>query len=330
MSKLARQMWLLLIHQLPPKPDYVRVKIRRRLLKIGAVAVKNTVYVLPKHEETLEDFHWILEEIHRDGGEGMICEADLIEGLSDKEVIGLFKRDRDAAYAEITEQSRALLNRVRLRALTADMTRQCEAELARLRRSFEEVAELDFFAARGRESTLGVLQKVEERMKTRGQGTRTKDGEAESRKAFTGRIWVTRANIFVDRMASVWLIKRFIDGRARFKFVDAEDYRPREREVRFDTFEGEFTHRGDKCTFEVLLENFKLREPALSALAEMVHDIDMKDSRFGREEIPGVALALRAIRSQCTTDEQRLEKGISFFDALYEELRRSAGKKLHG
>src|SRR6267154_2478485 len=100
--------WLLLIHQLPPKPAYLRVKIWRRLQGLGAISVKNSVYVLPAGEQALEDFQWLLREIEQGGGEGIICEANLVDGLSDQEVRGLFDAARDGDYAEIAKELRDL------------------------------------------------------------------------------------------------------------------------------------------------------------------------------------------------------------------------------
>src|SRR5262249_61636995 len=93
-----------------------------------------------------------------------------------------------------------------------------------------------------------------------------------------GAVWVTRRGIHVDRMASAWLIRRFIDPAAHFRFVDPRSYRQEVGELRFDMFEAEFTHEGDLCTFAVLLSRFGLSAPALRAIAEMVHDVDLKDA----------------------------------------------------
>lgn len=132
-----------------------------------------------------------------------------------------------------------------------------------------------------------------------------------------GRTWVTRTGIKVDRMASAWLIRKFIDPEARFKFVPARDYRPEERELRFDMVEGEFTHEGELCTFEVLVRRFGLADPAVRAVAEIVHDLDLKDVRYGRAEAAGVGQAVAVITAAHPSDEARLERGAALFDELY-------------
>lgn len=135
--------------------------------------------------------------------------------------------------------------------------------------------------------------------------------------AARGRTWVTRTGLKVDRMASAWLIRKFIDPEARFKFVPAKGYSPEQRELRFDMFDAEFTHEGDRCTFEVLIQRFGLEAPGLRQLAEIVHDIDLKDARFGREEAAGVAQLVAGIAAAHPDDEERLARGSALFDDLY-------------
>lgn len=315
--------WLLLIHQLPPKPDYLRVKVRRRLHKIGAIAVKNTVYVLPNREQAAEDFHWIATEIRRDAGEAIVCEAEFVDGLSGAEVIQLFNKDRDAVFAEIALQSRELLKRLRGRTISNDNRAHCEAGLTRLKRNAEAAMALDFFGAPGRSEVVETLSRVEHLLNAANPSTKEQPARTTNMKAWT---WVTRENVFVDRMASAWLIKRFIDTRARFKFVDPSEYRHAARELRFDMFDGEYTHRGDRCTFEVLLDDFGLKETALHELAQVIHDIDMKDDKFERAEASGVSLALRGLRAKYVADGERIAAGSDYFDGVYEALRSGSGR----
>ena len=234
--------WLLLIHQLPPKPDYFRVKVRRRLSKIGAAVIKNSVYVLPNTEESLEDFQWLVRSIEADGGEAMVCEAGFIEGITDEEVAALF-----------TNQAAA---------------------------------------------------------------TGERPGEATTTRP-DGAMWVTREGVKVDRIASAWLIKRFIDPAARFRFVPARGYHPAPGELRFDMYRAEYTHDGDHCTFETLCAVFGLDDPALRLIAEIVHDIDCKDEKFGRAETGGVASMVLGIVASHPRDEDRLTRGAAAMDDLY-------------
>jgi hypothetical protein len=245
--------WLLFIHQLPPKPDYLRVKVRRRLTGIGAVAVKQTVYLLPNTSEALEDFHWLREEIESEGGNAMIAEAEFIEGLSDEEV---------------------------------------EAML---------------------ESQQGDAQDPD-------SGSR-----AEADRVTPGQTWVTREDVHVDRIASAWLIRRFIDPTAKFKFVPARGYKRRSSELRFDMFEAVYTHVGANCTFQTLVRKFAVSDRAVAAIGEIVHDIDCKDETFGRPETAGIASLIRGIADTHQDDAERIERGSTLLDDLYASFQRRRG-----
>ena len=233
----------MLIHQVPPKPDYLRVKVRRRLQKLGAAALKNSVYVLPHTEEHLEDFQWLANEIVADGGDATICSATLLSGVTDQELDSMFPAP---AAAESPRDP----------------------------------------------------------------------GSPD------GATWVTRQGVFIDRIASAWLIRRFIDARATFRFVPARGYKPKAGELRFDMFQGEYTHVGDRCTFETLLTECGWRDRALTALGEIVHDIDCKDDKFGREESAGVRAIVEGIAHATDDDVERIERGALVFDGLYQQLGR--------
>ena len=137
--------------------------------------------------------------------------------------------------------------------------------------------------------------------------------------------WVTRLGVHVDRIACAWLIRRFIDPGARFKFVSGKGYAPSFGELRFDMFEAEFTHEGDRCSFEVLLGHAGLTDPALQAIAEIVHDIDLKDGKFGRDEAGGVKALIAGVAMAHRSDEERLTRGGAIFDDLYEHFSRKRG-----
>ena len=124
----------------------------------------------------------------------------------------------------------------------------------------------------------------------------------------------------MDRIASAWLVRRFVDPEARFAFTSATRHRPKAGEVRFDMFEAEYTHEGDRCTFEVLLARFALRDPGLDAIGEIVHDIDLKDEKYGRPETAGVLAVLEGLAATTRDDHARLERGAALFDGLYAAL----------
>jgi hypothetical protein len=317
--------WLLLIHQIPPKPDYFRVKIWRRLQRLGAVAIKNSVYVLPKNDQTQEDFQWVLREIVEGRGEASLCEARFVEGLSDDQVEALFQAARGAEYDQIAEEARRLAESP-LPDEQREATRrtQLEIDLTRLKRRLAEVVAIDFFGAPGREAAEGLVSGVEARMTGKNSMLGPDSARTFRREDFLGKTWVTRKGIYVDRIASAWLIRRFIDPDARFKFVPPKGYKPLPGELRFDMFEAEFTHEGDRCTLEVLIERTGIHDPGLSPIAEIVHDIDLKDSKFGRQDTPGIERLIAGIAMAHKDDENRLTRGAAVFDDLYEYFKRKS------
>jgi hypothetical protein len=315
--------WLLLIHQLPAKPAYLRVKVWRRLQGLGAVAVKNAVHALPMNEETQEDFEWLLREIVEGGGEAFVCEARLLDGLSDEEVRSLFERARDADYEEVATAARALAKSLRPNA-KSEAIAELRTQVARLRKRLAEVVAIDFFGAIGRETAEGLLRGLEARLNEDKAVTdkTTADSAATAPATLRNKTWVTREGVYVDRIASAWLIRRFIDPEARFKFVSGKGYRPGEGELRFDMFEAEFTHEGDKCTFEVLLERAAVKDAALRAIGEIIHDIDLKDGKFGRTEVAGIRTLIEGIRVATRDDSERIARGTEVFNSLYEYFRK--------
>jgi hypothetical protein len=317
--------WLLLIHQIPPTPAYFRAKVGRRLQKLGAVAIKNSVYVLPANEQTREDFQWVAREIVNEGGEATLCTASFIEGLRDDQVEALFLAARDADYAQLAEDAREIVRELPSRLARDDERRpQLEADLARLRKRAGEIAAVDFFSGSGRVSAESAIEALERRLR-RNEKAPT-DTAALGRSDYRGRIWVTRKNVHVDRIASAWLIRRFIDGDATFKFVPGQGYQAADDELTFDMYEGTFTHVGDACTFETLVDRFALTQPGLSAIAEIVHDIDVKDGKFARAEAPGVAALIAGIATLHREDERRIEIGGAMLDALLDLFSRKSAR----
>jgi hypothetical protein len=312
--------WLLLIHQLPPSPAYLRVKTMRQLQKIGAVAVKNSVYALPSGDEALESFSWIAREIAAGGGESSLCESSFVGGSSNDAIEAIFNRSRGKDYQVLTEEiGHALKELGKGRHLDDSKRSAGAAALARFRRRQSEIARLDFFAAPDGEKTTSALAALERRLRTPVPEPRD---AVEPPLTVRGGVWVTRKGVHVDRIASAWLIKRFIDPKAKLKFVPPKGYAPRQGEIRFDMFEAEHTHEGDRCTFEVLSHRFGVSDPAVAAIGEVVHDIDLRDGKFGRLETPGIERLVTGVALTMTDDIARIALGAKLFDALYEAWRR--------
>ena len=313
--------WLLLIHQLPPEPAYLRVKVWRRLQSLGAVSLKNSVYALPSRDETREDFQWLLRTIVAGGGEGTLVEARIVDGFTDQELEALFQAARDADYQAIAEEARALAAALdKPKRGSRDPVPEAQNAVRRLRRRLAATFALDFFSASGRETADGLVSALEARL---GAKLPVPESAAPSpADAFKGRSWVTRQGVHIDRIACAWLIRRFIDAEASFKFVAGKTYAPVPGELRFDMFEAEFTHEGDRCSFEVMLERFGLRDAALAAIAELVHDIDLKDAKYEREETTGLAHLVLGLCMSERDDETRIARGGQFFDYFYDYFRR--------
>lgn len=314
--------WLLLIHQLPPKPPYLRAKVGRRLRGVGAVPLKSTVYALPATDAAREDFEWITREIAAGGGTASVCEARFLDGLTDEQVEDLFRAARDEDYRGAAEDARGLARELPRRGRLADEARaRLAGGVERLRRRIGEIVAIDYFHAHGRDATEGLVSEIEERLRAPGAASAA-GARATSPAEYRARTWVTRRGVYVDRIASAWLVRRFIDPEARFKFVEARGYAPAADEIRFDMFDAEFTHEGDRCTFEVLLDRFRLDDAALRAIAEIVHDIDLKDGKFGRPDTAGVGRVLGGIALAHADDGGRLARGEAVLSDLYESLRR--------
>jgi hypothetical protein len=285
----------MLIHQVPPKPDYLRVKVARRLLRIGALPLKNTVYLLPSNDTTLEDMQWTARDIRENGGEANLCEATFIDGLSDADLEQRFNAARDADYAPLLAEAR-----------------RKKADVASIRQRMAPIQAIDYFSAPNRHALESRLDELE----------RHETPKAGSALSLSNRVWVTRAGIHVDRMASAWLIRRFIDPGARFRFVTGAA-KPSTDEVRFDMFDAEFTHEGDRCTFETLQHRAALEDGALLAIGEIVHDIDLRDDKFKRAETAGVAMIIDGIARASSDDDDRLRRASEVFDELYRSLSAS-------
>jgi hypothetical protein len=264
-----------------------------------------------------------LPEIHAQGGEASVCEARFVDGLTDAQIEALFHAARGAEYAAIAKAARELTDAVHK--AKAEWRAEIAGDAARLRRRLDENLEIDL-GAPGREPAEAALATLWERLHRSDAKPARPVGELLERAQYQRRVWVTRKGIHVDRMASAWLIRRFIDRDARFKYVPAKGHRPQPGEVRFDMFEAELTHEGDACTFEVLLARFGLgKDPALAQIAELVHELDVRDGKFERDDLAGFGNLVAGIALAHRDDEERLERATAMLDDLYTYFRRRKG-----
>jgi hypothetical protein len=322
--------WLLLVHQLPPKPTNLRVRTWRRLQQLGAIAVKQAVYVLPDSPSAREDFEWLKTEIEGAGGEASVFSATGVDTWSDDALVEEFRRSRQGSYAELASEVEELLERLaspprRKRGTTRAPAWRRLLDGFRQRLSATEA--IDFFGSAGRDRVAALLDQVEQRMSSSTQRSpvaSSHDGGIDA-SSHHNRLWVTRPRPGVDRMSSAWLITRFIDVNARFGFAPDREAVPRDG-VAFDMFGVEFSHHGEHCTFETLCARFGIDDAALMPIAEIVHDLDLKDGRFGRAEATAIATVIDGLQLAHGDDDTLLTEGMALFDALYRGFAQSMRK----
>jgi hypothetical protein len=310
--------WLILVHRIPARPLYLRAKMRQRLADIGAVAVKNAVYLLPHGADALEDLQWIAQEIEAGGGDAHLFEGDFVDGVANDAAVIQFREARNADYDALAADANAAMKAARSAAAVPELA----SSQVRLVRRFEEIRRLDFFDAEHRATAEAALAATEKRLaKDRKEETRMLKANPELR----GKTWVTRPGVKIDRMASAWFVRRFVDPKARFRFVDPSAPK-KEGEVRFDMIGGDFTHEEDRCTFETLIGRVGLPDKGVRAIAEIVHDLDLKDGKFGRAEAAGVRMMLDGLIARTDSDEERIERALAIFDDLHEAFGSRTGR----
>ncbi|MBI4530317.1 MAG: chromate resistance protein [Candidatus Latescibacteria bacterium] len=311
MSELQSYKWVLLTYQISSQPSGFRVKVWRRLQEIGAIAVKNAVYILPNTPATLEDFQWLRQEIVDAGGEAIVFTADTVDRMEDQEIVRAFQETRDRDYDKILEELHGLE-----KVCLEGAGRSVSDDIAKLRRRLEVVMAIDFFKAPRRIEVLAVYRRCEELIQTPKPVPETISISDPS--VYRKRRWVTRHGLHIDRLASAWLIWRYIDPEAQFVFVE-EGTRLNEGDIPFDMFGVEFGHHGDDCTFETLRKTFGLDDLALETIARIVHDADLKDEKFSRRDTEGIEKAIRALGSQLS-DDRLLEVGFHLFGGLLDVI----------
>jgi hypothetical protein len=315
---MADPRWLLLAHQLPTRASNARVKTWRRLNQIGAVAVRNSLYVLPNTEQCREDFEWLRGEIAALGGEASIFAADTVGASGAEEIVRAFQAARAADYRHLARQARTLAAacRSQRRARPAARSRLSRSIRA-LRDRFAALQSVDFFTAPGRQDAARAIEAVDDLLA--GPRSPLSTSSRLSAADYQNRRWVTRPRPGVDRMASAWLIRRFIDPAAVFAFAE----HPQDGDVAFDMYGGEFSHDGPHCTFETLVNRFGFADGVVARIGQIVHDLDMKEVRFALPEAPGIGRMVEGLRRNQRTDTMMLEQGIAMFEALAQSFEAS-------
>lgn len=317
----------MLLHQIPPKPAYFRAKVQRRLKGLGAVLIKNSAYLLPATSDTLEDFQWLVGEIRSGGGGAWLFRSDVMAGFTNEVLEREFTRMATEEYDLLAKDATIVIDALRAEVELVGPPHFVDGANHRkhwqsIRRRWDAIRRRDYFRADAAERVVALLGEIEQTMKhSEGTPDRTNSNRMNGQE-YCACTWVTRQGVKIDRIASAWLIQRFIDPAARFLFVEGNTHEARPSQIRFDMFDGEFTHRGTLCTFEVLVEERVPNDRVLREIGEIVHEIDLKDDRYGRPEAVGIAVVIDGLVLCEPDDARRLEMGRGIFDGLYERIGR--------
>ena len=304
--------WLLLLYGLPAKGNTARVTLWRKLKKYGAIQLKASAYVLPDQPELYERFQWMATEIKESGGEATLIRVAQIDGVADEQIVRMFNEARAADYKEVSQACQELL---------ADPKKETDGELAagfgKQQRRFREIKEMDYFKSPAADDTQMILQRLEKILTPRG---RVANQPRLTAKEFQRRTWLTRPRPGIDRAGSAWLVRRFIDPKAKFVFGTEPSKHP--KALPFDMADVELSHHGDDCTFETLVKRFGIEDKAVLKIAEMVHDADLEDGKFQRTECIGINGVLSGWARTKMSDAELLVKGIECFEGLYQQLQK--------
>jgi hypothetical protein len=303
---------LLLLVGVPPTPSSLRVRVWRRLRSLGAVPLKRSAYLLPDTPERYEDFQWLAQEIQREGGEATLVRVPQIENLGPDEVRRLFHEPRDKDYRQLAGRYRKILQFLDRK--SAGRSTRVREELARLAKDYYRIRDIDFFDAPGGAEVRRLEEAIAMRTR-RPETVRREERPTLDLTKLRGRRWVTRPRPHIDRIASAWLIKRFIDPEAQFLFAPPEGF-PKDA-IPFDAPGVELSHQGEDCTFETLIKRARLRDRRLVRLAEIVHEADLRDGKYPHEEARGIDVAIRALLAASPDDEQVLTQGMTLCEGLY-------------
>jgi hypothetical protein len=299
--------WFLLTFTLPTKRASQRVEIWRKLQRYGTVPLGNSGYLLPSNPVNEERFQWLAKAIRKYGGDASIVHVKSIDNISTPQLVGRFAEARTREYQQLIRELQKFSS--------MPVQKRSVGRLSRLRSRFQEIVDVDFFDS--------TLQKRVGELLAQADAARAVSRAPEAARInpqdYKSRVWVTRPRPGVDRSASAWLIRRFIDSKSRFAFAPEE--RVPRGAVPFDMFQQDgFGHRGDNCTFETLQKEFKIRDAKVKVISEIIHDADLADSKFGRKEGYGIDEVLKGWARQGVSDQDLLDRGMQLIEGLYHSL----------
>jgi hypothetical protein len=299
--------WLLLVFTLPTAKASARVGVWRKLQRYGAIALPASGYVLPNNSMNQERFEWLATSIRSSRGQAAVAQVRSFDELGHEQIERMFNQARTREYQALEQDLKALSKPPRrAKAVTS---------LVRFKKRLQQIVEIDFFGCPAR-------ARIDEAMRQLESGREKGRGNAgqQNLKNYLGRTWITRPQPGIDRVASAWLISRYIDPQAKFAFD--RDSRRHPDAIPFDMFNaGGFGHVGNDCTFETLVKSFRLKDSRLRLVAQAVHDADLADDQFGREEALGIDRILDGWNKQGTPNEEVLRKGMEMIEGLYNGIK---------
>jgi len=312
--------WLTLLTSLPRTPTRHRVGVWRKLQRMGAVRLRSAGWILPDTPETTELFQWLVQEIQAFRGEATLLRVDRIEPMTDDEIAGLFHAARSVEYQVAVQGCRDILRHLDRYQNQRRSTPALRGKLDALKRELDRIQSIDYLKAPAGERARSLWETTAKRL--RAAETRPRATSGRQRTALPPRCstWVTRPRPHIDRIASAWLIKRFCDPDAKFAFADAAD--AARKGIPFDVLGADFGHHGEDCTFETLVKRFGIKDRRVQVIAEIVHEADLHDSKFIRNEAKGVDLAINALVEAMPDDRELLERGMEIFEGLHTVLKR--------
>jgi hypothetical protein len=291
----------------------------RRLRSLGAVPLKRSAYLLPDTPERYEDFQWLAQEIQREGGDATLIRVQQIENMGPEQIRRLFHEPRDHDYRQLAMRYRKVLQRLDRK--SAAKSGRAQEEIARLAKEHQRIRDIDFLDAPGGAEVRRLEEVIAMRSRS-AEKVRREEAPTLDLTKLRGRRWVTRPRPHIDRIASAWLIKRFIDPQAQFVFAPPAEF-PKDA-IPFDAPGVELSHQGEDCTFETLVKRARLRDRRLTRLAELVHEADLRDGKYPNEEARGIDVAVRALLAASPDDHQVLGNGMTLFEGLYTNTPRKS------
>lgn len=300
--------WITFAYSLPKNKSSARVSLWRRLQRLGAIAPAGNVYVLPATDDCVESFQWLTQEIQTTGGQAIMFHCEQIEGMSEQALIELFCEARAKDYQAILDEANALESE--LNKTDAEEDSSIRQSMAKLRRQYADVTRIDYFDCPEGQIVENRLSQLEQLLA--GGHEMQLNISILDTSDFQGKIWVTRPQPFVDRLASIWLIRRFIDISAEIRY----SHQPENDGISFDMPNAQFGHTGNLCTFETLIKTFQISADGLNKIAEIIHEVDLHDGIYNHPETFGIDAVLKGWSQQGLSDQELEARGLVLMDGL--------------